>query len=80
MKHTTIIAGELQIDHERGVVYFHANVEAMKAGYTNTPLRICGLGKIEAPLGDRQIDLTIAQKLFNRDTHKYDRNEVKVSK
>lgn len=59
MSHTTIIAGELQIDHERGVIYFHASIPAQEQNYCPTPLRICGLGKIDAPLGDRQIDITI---------------------
>lgn len=59
MKTTTLIAGELQIDHERGVIYFHSSVDAVKDGYCPTPLRICGLGDIQAPLEDRQIDLTV---------------------
>ena len=50
MKTTTIISGELQIDHTRGVIYFHASVEAQGQNYCPTPLRICGLGNIEAPL------------------------------
>lgn len=56
---TTLIAGELQIDHERGVIYFHSSEAAMKSGYCPTPLRICGLGNINAPLEDRQIDITL---------------------
>jgi hypothetical protein len=60
MKETTLIAGILQIDHERGVIYFHSSKEAMQIQhYCPTPLRICGLGKINAPLQDRQIDITI---------------------
>ena len=59
MKTTTLIAGELQIDHERGVIYFHSGVAAQKQGYCATPLRICGLPKIQAPLEDRQLDLTV---------------------
>jgi len=59
MKSTTLIAGELQIDHERGVIYFHSSADAQKQGYCPTPLRICGLGLIQAPLEDRQVDLTV---------------------
>jgi len=56
---TTTIKGELQIDHKRGVIYFHSDINALKVGYCPTPLRICGLGEIKAPLQDRQIDLTV---------------------
>jgi hypothetical protein len=59
MKTTTLIKGELQIDHERGVIYFRSSEEAIRAGYCSKPLRICGLGNIKAPLQDRQIDLTV---------------------
>lgn len=55
---TTIIKGELQIDHERGVIYFHASVHAQKGGICPTPLRICGIGQIPFPQMDRQIDIT----------------------
>lgn len=40
---TTRIAGQLEIDHNRGVIYFHG----IEEGYTT--LRICGLGKIPRP-------------------------------
>jgi len=56
---STYIAGTLQIDHERGVIYFHSDTDSMQGGYCPTPLRICGLGDIKYPLDDRQIDLTI---------------------
>ncbi len=39
----TKILGQLEIDHERGVIYFHHG----KEGYT--VLRLCGLGKIADP-------------------------------
>jgi len=58
----TQITGTLEIDHERGVVYFHSSIYGMKKGALPTPLRICGLGTIEHPLGDRQIDVTIRDK------------------
>lgn len=59
MKLTSIISGELQIDHDRGVIYFHASVEAQKQNVCPTPLRICGLGALKFPLEDRQVDITI---------------------
>ncbi len=36
--------GELEIDHERGVIYFHDKKT------DSTVLRICGLGKIQEVL------------------------------
>jgi hypothetical protein len=63
MMETTLIEGILQIDHNRGVIYFHSNRKAMEIShYCPTPLRICGLGEIQAPLEDRQIDITITLK------------------
>jgi hypothetical protein len=59
---STYINGMLQIDHERGVIYFHANGEDSDINLCPTPLRICGLGKIEYPLNDRQVDITIFPK------------------
>jgi hypothetical protein len=56
---TTSIFGNLEVDYERGVIYFHASPQAMSAGFTPTPLRICGIGEVKFPLGDRQIDITI---------------------
>lgn len=41
---TITIAGELEIDHDRGVIYFHTSDERVCALYgTQTPLRICQL-------------------------------------
>ena len=71
---TTIIKGELQIDFERGVIYFHTSVEAQEAGFCPTPIRICGLGRIGYPLNDRQIDLTV-RPLVVQDHQLY---EVKI--
>lgn len=76
---TTLIGGTLQIDHKRGVIYFHANQDAMEAGYCPTPLRICGIGEIDAPMLDRQIDLTI-HRVWDNETHMYTKFEVKVQK
>lgn len=44
---TTKLSGELEIDHDRGVIYFHVNSkeQADKLGGI-TALRICRLGKI----------------------------------
>jgi hypothetical protein len=62
---TTKISGQLEIDHQRGVVYFHAdNEEAVRQYQTQTILRI----KCPRPIpNDRQIDLVIGpnDKGFN---------------
>jgi len=43
---TTKIQGELEIDHSRGVVYFHTTDSKQLAVYgTTTVLRICSLPK-----------------------------------
>ncbi len=43
---TTSLDGVLEIDHERGVVYFHlTNLEQARAIGGTTLLRICGLPK-----------------------------------
>jgi hypothetical protein len=39
----TVISGQLEIDHERGVIYFHDG----EAG--SSVLRICNLGSIQRP-------------------------------
>ncbi len=51
------IPGELEIDTDRGVIYFHTTSEviAVQMG-TATPLRICRLPK-PIPV-DRQLDIT----------------------
>lgn len=46
----TEITGVLEIDHYRGVIYFH-NLHGM------TVLRICSLPK-PVPLGDTMLDIT----------------------
>ena len=52
----TKLQGELEIDHSRGVIYFHC-----EGGYT--VLRICGLkGQIPAPENDQklyQVDIPV---------------------
>lgn len=66
---TTIIQGELQIDHERGVIYFHSAITELNLNNRcPTPLRICGLGPVTNPFSDIQIDITIRE------------NQVKVIK
>jgi hypothetical protein len=47
---TTKIKGELEIDHARGVIYFHS----AKTG--QTILRICRLGKLKKKVN--HIDIT----------------------
>lgn len=56
---TQFISGQLQIDSERGVLYFHANIEEQEKGIVPTPLRICGLGKLNNMNEGNQIDVTI---------------------
>jgi len=46
----TKIKGELEIDHARGVIYFHSNSTGC------TILRICRLGKLQK--GIESIDIT----------------------
>jgi len=60
------IPGVLEIDHERGVIYFHtADEQALEAFKTTNVLRICGLGKM--PVG--RIDITLRPKnQINSDT------------
>lgn len=55
---TTEYTGTLEIDHERGVIYFHTNdPEVVEQYRAQTILRIHG---IETPIpNDRQIDLRI---------------------
>jgi len=50
MKHTIQIEGILEIDQNRGVIYFHSNEHG------NTPLRICSLPK---PIPDSSLNFTI---------------------
>lgn len=59
INHTTKIEGQLEIDHERGVIYFHANETGMSV------LRICSLPKpippISADILGVQLDITGCQ-------------------
>lgn len=51
MKTPTSIQGVLEIDHERGVIYFHAG--------EGSPLRICHLPTpIPTPTADIPLDIT----------------------
>lgn len=53
------IPGVLEIDHERGVVYFHTDdSKALKVYGATTILRICGLGKIPK----KAMDVTLRPK------------------
>ena len=53
-----IFKGELEVDHDRGVIYFHlANAKDVKTLGTTTLLRICRLPKIPFPLGEA-LDIT----------------------
>jgi len=48
------ISGQLEIDHKRGVIYFHANPGQ---NVPPTVLRICRLGPLR-PIGDECYDIT----------------------
>jgi hypothetical protein len=52
---TTTVEGQLEIDHIRGVIYFHVNLP--KENLPPTLLRICGLPR-PIPAGT-MLDLTI---------------------
>jgi hypothetical protein len=50
---TIIINGQLEIDQERGVIYFHSNEG-------HSPLRICGIKNLIDPTGyASSIDITL---------------------
>jgi hypothetical protein len=51
---TTVIQGSLEIDHERGVIYFHT--DPLQDAENVTLLRICSL-PVPIPQG-QQLDLT----------------------
>lgn len=53
---TTIILGQLEIDHDRGVIYFHVEKNALVM-FPPTPLCICCLPK-PIPANIYCIDLT----------------------
>lgn len=56
MEPTTTIPGRLEIDHERGVIYFHATLPAAVHKYGTTVLRIC---QLPTPIPrDRALDIT----------------------
>lgn len=67
----TFIPGHLEIDHQRGVVYFHAAGKDVLLGIRPTPLRIQGLAK---PIPDLttgyQIDVRVEEHDGYSDTHK----------
>jgi hypothetical protein len=55
----TRIKGELEIDHKRGVIYFHTEEEETSEKYGSiTILRICGLPEIK----ESAIDITLLPK------------------
>jgi len=63
-----VLRGTLQIDEERGVIYFHCeSTKEMKARATVSPLRICNLPH---PIPDnQQLDIThlIGQNWGNKE-------------
>ena len=39
----TVLSGTLEIDHDRGVIYFHADEGGLLDHGVPTPLRVCNL-------------------------------------
>jgi hypothetical protein len=55
----TVLKGELEIDHERGVIYFHiTDPKAMLSRTVVTALRICNLPRPIPQIQDRALDIT----------------------
>lgn len=55
----TILEGQLEIDHERGVIYFHlTNGNDIRSLMVITALRICNLPKPIPQIQDRTLDIT----------------------
>lgn len=62
----TILKGHLEVQHERGVVYFHLETETdVKKHEVVTPLRICGLRPIPEFKDGFQLDIRAEQKDSN---------------
>ena len=56
---TSVINGQLEIDHERGVIYFHASdPKFVLENNVVTVLRICSLPKPIPEIKDRMLDIT----------------------
>lgn len=54
---TTVIKGQLEIQHERGVIYFHCDESEINKLNTVTAFRICRLPPIPSVKG-RLLDVT----------------------
>jgi len=54
----TLLNGQLEIDHDRGVIYFHLSdeIEVMTLGVV-TALRICSLPKPIPEIKQRMLDI-----------------------
>ena len=60
----TRIPAELEIDHERGVIYVHlTDKKKVKELGTQTALRICGLPRPIPQLNERMLDINVAHSL-----------------
>ena len=56
---TTRLKGELEIDHERGVIYFHlTSGRDVGRRLVQTPLRICNLPKPIPLIYNKSLDIT----------------------
>lgn len=59
---TASIFGHLEVDCERGTVYFHSTPVAQSITKCHPiPLRIHGLDKIPFPFKNKQINITVDQ-------------------
>ncbi len=54
----TLISGVLEVDHERGVIYFHINPNIVNQYGVVTALRICSLPKPIPKIKERMLDIT----------------------
>jgi hypothetical protein len=55
----TRLKGELEIDHNRGVIYFHlTDAHDIYNREVMTPLRLCNLPKPIPPIKGRMLDIT----------------------
>ena len=59
----TIINGQLEIQHDRGVIYFHVDPDDIKEGDFNTPvvLKIAGLPQPIPAVQDRMLEVVICE-------------------
>lgn len=60
----TRLNGQLEIDHDRGVVYFHiTDPEDIRDRAVVTALRICGLPCRVPPIESRMLDISLTKEV-----------------